>query len=112
MQTIQGSSETWVGWTLGTCSNLTWGFLCASAKINLCQTLLQIFSGQSIVCILVKHELQNQEIHIFQNRCIAVHRSLPQIKALKYGMKSDVRFENPEQFMLQRKTEGALQCNN
>ena len=49
---------------------LNMGILCTSAKINLCQTLLQIFSGQLIVCTLIKHELQNQEIYIFQNqRC-------------------------------------------
>ena len=44
------------------------GFLCTSAKINLCQILLQMFSGQLIVCILIKHELRNQEICIFQTR--------------------------------------------
>ena len=97
MQTIQGSSKTWVGLTLGACSNSTWGFLCTSAKINLCQILLQIFSGQLIVCILIKHELQNQEIYIFQNHCIVVHNSLSQTKVLKYGMKSLARFEIPEQ---------------
>ena len=60
--------------------------------MKLCQILLQIFLGQLIVCILINHELQNQEIDIFRNLSIAVHKGLSQAKVLKYGMKSHVRF--------------------
>ena len=60
-------------------------------------------SGQLIECILIKHELKNQEIYIFQNHCIVVHRSLSQTKVLKYGMKSPVRFEIPEQSIASKK---------
>ena len=59
--------------------------------------------GQLIVYILIKHELQNHEIYIFQNHCIAVPKSLSQTKVLKYGMKSHVRFAIYEQPIASKK---------
>ena len=68
---------------------------------NLFRTVDSVHSYQ-------KPELQNQEIYILQNRCIVVHKSLSQTKVLKYGMKSLVRFEIPEQFIASKKNQGSI----